>query len=68
MRFSPAKWIALTAYIALPIFCSCEMHPVGELPEVQREKMAGEAKAEADSKAPAAEKKATPAEFFPTKP
>ena len=57
----------LSAYILLPLFCSCEKHPVDQMPEVQREKGAAE-KGEKSGDAPAAEKApepmGTPAQFF----
>jgi hypothetical protein len=59
-----------TLGIGLLIFCSsCEKHPLGEIPEVQREQVdpakawsaASEMKSEKSSSSP------TPAEFFPAK-
>ena len=65
MRFSVgATGIALA--VASLISISCEKHHVGELPEVQKEKVDLAVGHEADSSAaPAA--KPTPAEFFPEK-
>jgi len=63
--------IGIALVIGLVIFCcSCEKHPLGELPEVQREQVdpekawskASEMKSEKSSSSP------TPAEFFPAKP
>ena len=75
MGSSLRKWIAISAYVLLPVFCSCDKHPLGQLPEVQREKHlkgsgenAGpEGKDSASAESPPA--KGTPGEFFPaTKP
>jgi hypothetical protein len=70
MRFFLRKCIAFSACASLIIICSCEKHHVGELPEVQKErvdlKSASEAAPPAVSPTPVA--KPTPAEFFPTKP
>ena len=67
------KSIALFVCTALFLFCSCDRHQPGELPEVQRNKLE-EAKSPAAEKAettavsPSPTAKPTPAEFFPTKP
>jgi hypothetical protein len=72
MRFSLRKCIAFSAYVSLLIICSCDKHPVGEMPAVQREKTAAPGSAQAALSATAAESpavKPTPADFFPaTKP
>jgi hypothetical protein len=72
MPFSLRKCIAFSAYVSLLIFCSCDKHPLGQMPEVQREKTAADDKAEAAPSAAATESPAatgTPADFFPaTKP
>jgi hypothetical protein len=67
MRFSVGTTSIALAVTSL-ISISCEKHHVGELPEVQKEKVDLAAGHEADSSgahAPAA--KPTPAEFFPEK-
>jgi hypothetical protein len=65
MRFSLRKCIAFSAYVSLLIICSCDKHPVGEMPAVQREKTAAPSATAAESPAV----KPTPADFFPaTKP
>jgi hypothetical protein len=75
MGFSLRKWIVISAYVLLPLFCSCDKHPLGQLPEVQREKRlkASGEKEGAGAMDPASEespaRKGTPGEFFPaTKP
>lgn len=72
MRFSLRKCVAFSAYVSLLIICSCDKHPVGEMPAVQREKNAAENSADAAPSAKVAESpaaKPTPADFFPaTKP
>ena len=64
------RQIGIAFMIALLIFCSsCEKHPLGEMPEVQREQVdpakvwsqASEMDSEKSSSSP------TPAEFFPAK-
>lgn len=64
------RQIGIAFMIALLIFCSsCEKHPLGEIPEVQREQVdpakawsqASEMDSEKSSSSP------TPAEFFPAK-
>ena len=73
MGLSLGKTITLFVCTALFLFCSCDRHQPGELPEVQRNKLE-EAKAPAAEKAettaisPTPTAKPTPAEFFPTKP
>ncbi len=73
MGFSLRKWVALSVYVSLPLICSCDKHPLGEMPEVQREltnKMengSGAGPAVSPGQTPTA--KPTPADFFPeTKP
>jgi hypothetical protein len=62
--------IGIALVTALVLFCSsCEKHPLGEIPEVQREQVdpakawsqASEMDSEKSSSSP------TPAEFFPAK-
>jgi hypothetical protein len=67
------RQIGIAFMTALLIFCSsCEKHPLGEMPEVQREQVDPVTKSrsavnETDSDKPSSS--ATPAEFFPgTKP
>jgi hypothetical protein len=64
------RQIGIAFMTALLIFCSsCEKHPIGEIPEVQREQVdpakawsqASEMDSEKSSSSP------TPAEFFPAK-
>jgi hypothetical protein len=64
------RQIGIGFMTALLIFCSsCEKHPLGEIPEVQREQVdpakawsqASEMDSEKSSSSP------TPAEFFPAK-
>jgi hypothetical protein len=64
------RQIGIAFMTALLIFCSsCEKHPLGEIPEVQREQVdpakawsqASEMDSEKSSSSP------TPAEFFPAK-
>jgi hypothetical protein len=64
------RQIGIAFVTALLIFCSsCEKHPLGEIPEVQREQVdpakawsqASEMDSEKSSSSP------TPAEFFPAK-
>jgi hypothetical protein len=67
MGLSLRKWVALSAF-ALLIVCACEKHPLGQMPEVQRELTSVKKGAVAEpsteaSQTPAA--KATPADFFP---
>jgi hypothetical protein len=72
MQFSLRKCIAFSAYVVLPLFCSCDKHELGQMPEVQREKTAANDKAETAPSAAAPESpgaKPTPVDFFPaTKP
>jgi len=73
MGLSLGKSITLFVCAALFLFCSCDRHQPGELPEVQRDKVE-EAKAPVAEKAettatsPSPTVKPTAAEFFPTKP
>jgi hypothetical protein len=73
MGFSLRKSVLLSAYAGLVLICSCDKHPVGEMPEVQREKGQVERPA-ATGASPAASPQTpasspTPADFFPaTKP
>ena len=65
--------IALFVCTALFLFCSCDRHQPGEMPEVQRNKLeeaksAPAEKAETTATSPSPTAKPTPAEFFPTKP
>jgi hypothetical protein len=71
MRFSLRKCIAFSACASLIIICSCEKHHVGELPEVQKERVDAKSTTEATPSVSASLKPVatpTPAEFFPTKP
>jgi hypothetical protein len=71
MRFSLRKCIAFSVCASLIIICSCEKHHVGELPEVQKERVDLKSGSEATPDAavsPAPVATPTPAEFFPTKP
>jgi hypothetical protein len=71
MRFSLLKCITFSACASLIIICSCEKHHVGELPEVQKERVDGKSGSEATPSAvvpPTPAATLTPAEFFPTKP
>jgi hypothetical protein len=75
MRFCFGKFVAIFAGAAVMLFCSCEKHRVGEMPEVQKEHVdlarpseekAAEPAERSTSPTPPA--KPTPAEFFPAKP
>jgi hypothetical protein len=69
MRFSVRTTSVILAAASL-ISISCEKHKVGELPEVQKEKVDVAPGHEADpsaAHAPAPAAKPTPAEFFPDK-
>ena len=67
MRVSVAKAASVLSAAAVIAICSCEKHPLGEIPEVQREQVdpakawsqASEMDSEKSSSSP------TPAEFFP---
>jgi hypothetical protein len=69
MRVSVAKAASVLSAGAVIAICSCEKHPLGEIPEVQREQVdpakawsqASEMDSEKSSSSP------TPAEFFPAK-
>jgi hypothetical protein len=67
MGFSLGKCIVFSAFASLVVFCACDRHTVGELPEVQKEHLYPGSKAEAEPASavhtPAA--KPTPADFFP---
>jgi len=70
MRVSAAKAVSVLSATAVMAICSCEKHPLGEIPEVQREQVDPE---KAWSKANEMEPKKsssspTPAEFFPHEP
>jgi hypothetical protein len=63
------RFALLFAAALLVLFCSCDRHHLGELPEVQKEHvdLAGETKAASEPAASATpETTPTPAEFFPT--
>jgi hypothetical protein len=71
MHFSFRETVAVISIGSLIFWCSCEKHPVGEDPEVQKERV-DEAKGDEEKspgpKADAPEttmKSPTPAEFFP---
>ncbi len=58
--------IVVSAFASLVLFCSCDRHPLGELPEVQKEHILPATSPGAEPGAghtPAA--KPTPADFFP---
>jgi hypothetical protein len=66
------KCIAFSACACLIVFCSCEKHRLGEMPEVQKEQvdLAAGPKENPDavrgtSASPTPWVKPTPAEFFP---
>jgi hypothetical protein len=69
MRVSVAKAVSVLSATTVMAICSCEKHPLGEMPEVQREQIdpakawsqASEMDSEKSSSSP------TPAEFFPAK-
>jgi len=66
------RQMVIAAGIGTLLFCnSCEKHPLGQMPEVQREQLDPATKAwsresETQSEKPSASP--TPAEFFPAKP
>jgi hypothetical protein len=69
MRVSVAKAAFVLGAAAVIAICSCEKHPLGEIPEVQREQVDPATKSrsavnETDSDKPSSS--ATPAEFFPS--
>ena len=66
MGLSLRKWIVLSVYILLPLFCSCEKHPVNQMPEVQREKGAPEKDGKSGAQEQSSEPMGTPAQFFPS--
>ena len=70
MRVSVGKSVCVLSATAVMAICSCEKHPLGEMPEVQREQVDPEkawSKAnEMESAKPSSSP--TPAEFFPAKP
>jgi hypothetical protein len=71
MGLSLGKSIALCGCTSLFLICSCEKHELGEYPNVQRELPdlgKSPAVAEPTSASPSPAAKATPADFFPTKP
>jgi hypothetical protein len=72
MRFSLRKCITISAFLSLCLFCSCDKHVVGELPEVQQEHLYPKPVHEgqpAGVPAHTPTAKPTPADFFPeTKP
>ncbi len=60
--------IVVSAFASLALFCSCDRHGVGELPEVQKEHILPESKSEGEPAGPATHTpaaKPTPADFFP---
>jgi len=72
MRFLLWKCVAIFAGASLVVICSCEKHPLGEMPEAQKEHLdLGEKSAEHSpsvsepNASPAASVSPTPAEFFP---
>jgi hypothetical protein len=72
MRFSMRKWLAFSACACLIVICSCEKHPVGQMPDVQREEPDLAAAREKNPSetgntlaSPTPSIKPTPAEFFP---
>lgn len=71
MRFSSRKCAAFSACALLVLICSCDKHRVGEMPEVQRERV--ELAGKSDGNREAADERSTssspkptltPAEFF----
>jgi len=72
MRFFLWKCVAIFAGASLVVICSCEKHPVGQMPEAQKEHLdLGKKSAEHSPSggepniSPAASVSPTPAEFFP---
>jgi hypothetical protein len=72
MRFSMRKCVAFSVCACLIVICSCEKHPLGEMPEVQREEPDLAAAQDKNPSptgvipaSPAPSAKPTPAEFFP---
>jgi hypothetical protein len=72
MRFFLWKCVAIFAGASLVVICSCEKHPVGQMPEAQKEHLDLDGKsaerspsAEEPNASPAASVSPTPAEFFP---
>jgi hypothetical protein len=71
MRLSPRKCVAVSACALLVLICSCDKHHLGEMPEVQRERVDVAGKSDKSSGA-AGERSTssspkptlTPAEFF----
>ena len=63
------RQIGIALVIGLLIFCSsCEKHPLGEMPEVQREQVDPTTKAwsrESETRSEKPSASPTPAEFFP---
>ncbi len=70
MRFSLRKGLAILGGAAAILFCSCEEHHLGEMPEVQKEHVdlanADNSKGAQESTSPAPATP-TPVDFFPTK-
>ena len=70
MRVSVVKAVSALSAAAVMVICSCEKHPLGEMPEVQREQVdpekawshASKTDSEKSSSSP------TPVEFFPHEP
>jgi hypothetical protein len=76
MRFGLRKFTAVSACTSLILFCSCEKHRLGEMPDAQKEHLDPAAQpAKTSSASPERSTSSspspslTPAEFFPgTKP
>ncbi len=66
------RQIVIAAGIGTLLFCnSCEKHPLGQMPEVQREQVDPATKVSSRESETRSEKPSpspTPAEFFPAKP
>ena len=68
MGFLLRKCLLFSAFVSLLLFCSCDKHQVGELPEVQKEHVYPMSSAQSEpvlSPSPTPEVKPTPADFFP---
>jgi hypothetical protein len=62
------KCALFSALLSITLFCSCDRHKLGEMPEVQKEHQYPETKSDAEPAASAAHTpaaKPTPADFFP---
>ena len=68
MRFALWRGVAVFLGLGVIIFCSCERHHFGELPEDQKLIEPGRAEHSATLVSHPAGASATPADFFPQKP